>query len=541
MLKNKRILLILISVAILFLIPSICNAATINATQTTTTSTGKTVKWSYELNGNSIVNLLCTNTSEVSGTLEIPSTIDGHTVVTIGNTANNYTHYQGAFESCSGLTGVTIPNTVTIIGSEAFKGCVGLKSIAIPDSVTKIDDYAFYGDSGITSVTIGKNASNIGNYTFENCTGLKSITIPNSVTTIGNSAFKGCTGLKTITIPDNVTSLGQEAFRNCSGMTTLTLSKNLTKINRETFSGCKGLTSVVIPDSVTTIAGYDGNIYGAFEYCTNLTKVLIPDAVATIEKSAFYKCEKLTIYGNDGQVSKQYAEDNKIKFDYIKNWDKGTSGNDIAAPKVTGMNIKYSSVMDYYNTSSNRFEIPKGATIQINVTFNEDIVGKTAPTLKIKCGTGNDISITNGVVSGKSCVYNYKIQEGDVGLITVVDLTGGDITDAAGNKAELSCPKLVVEYHSDNMAYANSATGIVEKPDNGDNQGNNNQGTTNKDEKPSSGTQTDKKEDNTQKDTTTKKDSKLPQTGVTLLSLVAISLIVVAVISKVKSNQYKDI
>lgn len=538
MLKNKRTLLIIMVVGVLFLIPSICNAATINATQTTATSTGKTVKWSYELDGASIVNLLCTNTSEVSGTVEIPSTIDGHTVVTIGNTKNGYS--DGAFKGCSGLTGVTIPNTVTTIGYRAFFECVGLKSITIPDSVTKIGDAAFCGDTGITSITLGKNVSNIDSYAFQRCTGLKSILIPNSVTTIGKGAFEGCTGLKSIILPNNVTSLGQEAFKDCSGMTTLTLSKNLTKINRETFSGCKGLTSVVIPDSVTTIAGYDGSIYGAFEYCTNLTKVLIPDAVATIEKSAFYKCEKLTIYGNDGQASKQYAEQNKVKFDYIKNWDKGTSGTDIAAPKVTGMNIKYSSVMDYYNTSSNRFEIPKGATIQINVVFSEDIVGKTAPTLKIKCGTGNDISITNGVVSGKSCVYNYKIQEGNVGLITAVDLTGGDITDAAGNKAELSCPKLVVEYHSDNIAYANSATAVIEKPDNSNSgdSNNNNQGTTNKGEQPSSGTQTDKKED---KDPTIKNDNKLPQTGVTLLSLVAISLIVVAVIAKIKSNQYRDI
>lgn len=516
MLKNKRILLIIMAVAILFLIPSICKAATINATQTTTTSTGKIVKWSYELDGDSIVNLLCTNTSEISGTVEIPSTIDGHTVVTIGNTANNYTHYNGAFESCSGLTGVTIPNTVTIIGSEAFSGCTGLKTINIPDSVTRIEGNAFYSDSGLTSVTLGKNVSSIGSY-----------------------AFGRCTGLKKLIIPDSVTSISSSAFINCSGITSLTLSKNLTSIKDQTFQDCKGLISVVIPDSVTTLEGEYSNIYGAFGGCSNLTKILIPNSVASIGKGALRDCPKLTIYGNDGQASKQYAEENKVKFDYIANWDKGTSGSDIAAPKVTGMNIKYSSVMDYYNTSSNRFEIPKGATIQINVVFSEDIVGKTAPTLKIKCGTGNDISITNGVVSGKSCVYNYKIQEGDVGLITAVDLTGGDITDAAGNKAELSCPKLVVEYHSDNIAYANSATAVIEKPDNSNSgDSNNNQGTTNKGEQLSPGTQIDKKGD---KDQTIKNDNKLPQTGVTLLSLAAISLIVVAVISKVKSNQYKDI
>ena len=114
MLRNKRILLILIVIALLFLIPSICNAATIDAKQTTKTSTGVDVKWSYELSeSNEIVNLLCKNVDAISGSLTIPSSIDGYTVKTIGNTANEYSHYDGAFENCVGLISVTIPDTVT--------------------------------------------------------------------------------------------------------------------------------------------------------------------------------------------------------------------------------------------------------------------------------------------------------------------------------------------------------------------------------------------------------------------------------------------
>lgn len=297
--------------------------------------------------------------------------------------------------------------------------------------------------------------------------------------------------------------------------------------------GCNSLTTIMIPDSVSTIKALYNWGYGAFSDCTNLTKVLIPDGVTAIDSKAFEGCTNLTIYGNDGQASKQYAEDNDIKFDYIANWAKGTSGSDIAAPTVKNMYIKYSSVMGYYNSTSNRFEIPKGATIQINVEFSEDIIGKTAPTLKIKCGTGSEISITNGAVSGKACIYNYQIKEGDIGLITVVSLTGGDITDAAGNKAELSCPKLIVQYHSDNTAYANSATAVIENPDNDSN----GQQTPSDTKNPSNtGTNTD-----TNKDTTIKNDSKLPQTGIALLSLILISLIAVAAISKVKYGKYKDI
>ena len=75
---------------------------------------------------------------------------------------------KGAFSGCSGLTSVTIGNSVTSIGNAVFSGCSGLTSIAIPDSMTKI-----------------------GFGTFQN-SGLVSITIPNSVTSIGGCVFSYC-------------------------------------------------------------------------------------------------------------------------------------------------------------------------------------------------------------------------------------------------------------------------------------------------------------------------------------------------------------
>ena len=94
---------------------------------------------------------------------------------------------------CSGLTSVTIPNSVTSIRNRAFSGCSGLTSITIPNSVTSIELGAFY-----------------------HCSGLTSITIPNSVTSIGISAFSDCSGLTSITIPNSVTSISDEAFAKCS-------------------------------------------------------------------------------------------------------------------------------------------------------------------------------------------------------------------------------------------------------------------------------------------------------------------------------------
>ena len=103
-----------------------------------------------------------------------------------------------------------------VIGDYAFSYCSGLTSVTIPNSVTSIGEYAFYGCSGLTSVTIGNSVTSIGDYAFYGCSGLTSVTIPNSVTSIEQSAFYGCSGLTSVTIGNSVTSIGYDAFRDCS-------------------------------------------------------------------------------------------------------------------------------------------------------------------------------------------------------------------------------------------------------------------------------------------------------------------------------------
>ena len=185
---------------------------------------------------------------------------------------------------------LTIPESVT------FRGC--------PYPVTSIGDEAFDGCSGLTRVTIGNSVTSIGDYAFGWCSGLTSVTIPNSVTSIGGSAFYGCSGLTSITIPNSVTSIrggafgGGAAFGSCSGLTSIKVdSGNSVYDSRENcnaiiktatntlISGCK---NTIIPNSVTSIGK------GAFEHCTGLTSVTIPNSVTEIGEEAFYDCSGLT-------------------------------------------------------------------------------------------------------------------------------------------------------------------------------------------------------------------------------------------------------
>ena len=75
---------------------------------------------------------------------------------------------------------VTIPDSVSWIGSSAFWGCRGVKRVIIPDSVKTIGDEAFRG-SGLTQITIGNGVTKIGDYAFDNCDSLTSVTLPDSV------------------------------------------------------------------------------------------------------------------------------------------------------------------------------------------------------------------------------------------------------------------------------------------------------------------------------------------------------------------------
>ncbi|GHT12598.1 hypothetical protein AGMMS4956_07450 [Bacteroidia bacterium] len=170
-----------------------------------------------------------------------------------------------AFFYCSGLTSVTIGNSVTSIGDMAFFYCSGLTSVTIGNSVTSIGSYAFYDCSGLTAVTIPNSVTSIGESAFSGCSGLTSVTIPNSVTSIGDEAFSGCSGLTSVTIPNSVTSIGDRAFEGCSGLTSVTIPNSVTSIGDEAFAWCSGLTSVTnlnpVPQSIDSSVFYYYNFY----------------------------------------------------------------------------------------------------------------------------------------------------------------------------------------------------------------------------------------------------------------------------------------
>ena len=284
---------------------------------------------------------------------------------------------SGSFADHTNLTEVTFAKNSKLkkIGGSAFLGCSGLTSITIPESVTTIVGWAFLGCTSLTSITIPSSVNSIGAYAFSACTSLTSITLPSSVTSIEKEAFSDCAKLTTVTMERSTPpTLGDNIFESCEELNTifvpttalsayqhsdsskgwdnyksklaiggdcgastneggeesvkwafnpttgtLTISGNgkmadyesedalpwkdyrndITKIVIEkdvesigvrAFYECTGLTTVTFAENsqLESIGGY------AFERCTNLTSITIPTSVTSIESGVFYGCTGLT-------------------------------------------------------------------------------------------------------------------------------------------------------------------------------------------------------------------------------------------------------
>lgn len=118
------------------------------------------------------------------------------------------------FRSCTSLTNITIPPSVTTLGHGCFVN-TSLTNVTIPSSVTSLGPACFCLCTSLKSIIIPSSVKKIAYQCFQNCSSLASITIPSSVTELGNDCFKDCSSLASITIPSSVTSLGRDCFRYC--------------------------------------------------------------------------------------------------------------------------------------------------------------------------------------------------------------------------------------------------------------------------------------------------------------------------------------
>jgi hypothetical protein len=262
-----------------------------------------------------------------------------------------------AFDGCSGLTSIVLPNSITRIGSFAFRN-TQLSSITLPTSLATLDNNVFEG-TNITTLNLpntltstyglGNGMNNLTSFNVNNThtslssangvlynknfttlyqyppgktdysfiipntvttiydsafqySKLRRIIIPNSVTSINDIAFQ-YSNLESVTIPNSVTTMGgNNNFSQCPNLVNINFSNSRTYINNNMCLNNSNLKYINIPSGVTRI----GN--GTFQNCSSLTGVTIPNTVTEIGNYVFAGCANLADISIPSSVVNLYSE-----------------------------------------------------------------------------------------------------------------------------------------------------------------------------------------------------------------------------------------
>ena len=338
------------------------------------------------------------------------------------------------FNGCEGLTSVTLPSTVKIIGQNAFENCMSLTSITLPRDLVTIKDRAFQNCQALNKVEFNNKLVDIGVLAFNACisldkielkegvttilaqsfqnTGAVNVTLPNSLAYVGYGAFISNKKLKTFNIGSGTTMIEPSVVRECSAIEKITIADNNAKyfvkdnciytkptevggkislilaspnatnivvdpstkyINNEAFILNKNLQSVTLPEGVVAIYGR------AFEGCKSLTTLSIPSSIQTIGEKVLQGCDSLTTI-NIPSTAKYITENGVI-------YEKNSNGEKFKV--VTSANTK----------ALNNYVMP-------------DTVTELALSAFAACTNLNNITVSPRLVTiGKEAFFNTSISQ----------------------------------------------------------------------------------------------------------------------------------
>ncbi len=251
---------------------------------------------------------------------------------------------RGTF-SRSGISSITIPESVVTIGDYSFDRCESLVSInvdknnqyyssvdgvlfnknktalilypsaryadsfSVPDGVVKIEANAFE-NTKLMSITLPDTLETLGEYAFSYSENLKSITIPNKVKNIPYCAFENSQSLQEVNLPQNLETLSIRSFGKCKNLEKIILPDSVKVIPNCCFEQCEKLADIVFPANLQLIE------FGAFMDCSSLKTIDIPKGTQKIESRAFENCTSLETIALPDSIKKidSYAFNNTYYF-----------------------------------------------------------------------------------------------------------------------------------------------------------------------------------------------------------------------------------
>jgi len=187
-------------------------------------------------------------------------------------------------KSCKNTEGITIPETVKHIGSEAFGLCENVKYLAIVGELDKLDKMAFANCTSLRYVEVSADIKNIGKNVFKGVTNLN-LRLGNK--TKCDFLFLENKDLERIVVSGDNAVISEGMFCNCSNLVDVKLSEGVTKIKRGAFSCCFSLKKISFSKCMRKIDKM------AFAYCVELEEIRCPVFSIKIDECAFLKCSEL--------------------------------------------------------------------------------------------------------------------------------------------------------------------------------------------------------------------------------------------------------
>ncbi len=371
---------------------------------------------------------------ESTGTIAIPETIDGYSVIGIGDQA-----FSG-----SDFTSITLPETIVSIGEFAFSSCGNLTAIHIPTSVSSIGVAPFSHSTQLAKITVAAENESykaVNNVIYSKdgkvlvtCPTAIDVTILDTVTEIGQYAFYYNTNLTKITIPSGVITLGEAAFGNCSKLSSVNFEgDNLTTLGNHCFRSNSALPVIKLPASVTNIGAY------AFAYCSKLdyiyfkgdSPVFGADIDGTHYDKVFLSCSANAYYPEGNST---WTSDVMTNHDGTITWDIWTVSEAISIEDalVTLEETEYTYNKANYTPMAT--VVLDGATLtegtDYTVTYSDNYNAGTATVKILGIGryegeTTTTFTIHKAELNAYAYARSYKIVENGVTEITYVSGEGG--------------------------------------------------------------------------------------------------------------------
>ncbi len=296
-----------------------------------------------------------TSDSLYMGDVVIPSEVvlngETYTVSEIGT---------NAFAGSKLMTSLSLPATVTTIGSGTFSLCNALSSIFVD-----MENPVYLSDNGIMYrkdpisiffvpralsgvVTLLDGLTEVSSSAFQSCTSVTSVTIPNSVTKICDGAFDKCTSLTEVVVGTGLEAIERNAFSNCSQLVVADFSATkLKSIGHSAFDGCSSLMYAMLGDFLETIGNY------AF-YGNALVGILLPATLKSIGTKAFYECESLSTVINYSDLNVQAGSEEN---GYVAYYATEVSGNELVEASEDPFVVNGKDGITLYNVKNRRIQV----------------------------------------------------------------------------------------------------------------------------------------------------------------------------------------